>query len=62
MHVEELGFVLSNYTLSVETARRTLFLGLHWSQQAALCLMQAMSDSGCAFVVCMAGVFCGNVV
>ena len=28
MHVEELGFVLSNYTLSVETARRALFFVL----------------------------------
>ena len=43
MHIEELVFVLSNYTLSVETARRTLFLVLHWSQQATLCLMQAMA-------------------
>ena len=28
MHVEELGFALSNYTLSVETARRALFFVL----------------------------------
>ena len=28
MHVEELGFVLSNYTLSVETAGRALFVVL----------------------------------